>query len=118
MAKSANPGELRTLIEIKSYTETVNENGFKDKLWANVFDEGVFVGCKWVNVHGTEALTAASLNLREPATLTLRYSPLITPTCRVYKKGDDAPYEIISLDNVEERGLWLELKVQRTVAAK
>ena len=117
MAKQINPGQLRTLIEIKACIEIKDEDGFKIRDWVNVFGEGVFVGCHWANVHGQEVLTAASLDLREPATLTMRYSNKITPECRIYKKGDSRPYEIISLDNVNERDQWLEIKVQRTVKA-
>ncbi|MGI6156588.1 MAG: head-tail adaptor protein [Enterococcus lemanii] len=115
MAKQVNPGQLRTQIEIKAYTETKDEDGFKIRSWLNVFGEGVLVGCHWSNAHGQEVLTAASLDLREPATLTMRYSDKITPECRIYKKTDPRPYEIISLDNVNERNQWLEVRVQRTV---
>ena len=58
------------------------------------------------------------LQLREPATLTMRYSPKITEQCLVFKKGDSRPFEIVSIDNVEERNRWLELKVQRKVEAR
>lgn len=113
--KQVNPGQMRTPIQIKTYTETKDEDGFKIKEWKNVFSEGTTIYCHWSNAHGQEALTAASLELKEPATLTMRYSDKITPKCRIFKKSDSKPYEVISLDNVNERNQWLELKVQRTV---
>lgn len=76
------------------------------------------VKVKWVNAHGTDAYTSMQLQLREPATITCRYSPSITPDCIIYKAKDPNPYEIISIDNVEERSRWLEIKVQRKVASR
>ena len=58
------------------------------------------------------------LQLREPATLTMRYSPKIDSTLLAYRRGDPRPYEIVSVDNVEERGKWLEVQVQRKGAAR
>lgn len=118
MAKQVNPGELGTLIKIKRCIEIKDDEGFKTRNWVNVFGKDVFVGCHWSNAHGQEALTAASLDLKEPATLTMRYSDKITPECRIYKKSDPQPFEIISIDNVNEQNQWLEIKVQRTVKAK
>lgn len=117
MAKHVNPGQLRTPVEIKAAREIKDKDGFKTRIWENVFGEGVLIRCRWSNVHGQEALTAASLDLKEPATLMMRHSSKITPQCRIFKAGDPNPYEIISLDNVNERGQWLEIKVQRTVKA-
>lgn len=76
------------------------------------------VHCKWVNAHGTEVFTAMQLKVRQPATLTMRYSPLITPALRVYKGSAPAPYEVVSVDDVEDRHRWLEVKVHRREAAR
>ena len=76
------------------------------------------IHCKWVNAHGTEVFAAMELQIREPATLTMRYSPRIEPSMLVYKRGEARPYEVISVNNVEDRGVWLELKVQRRGAAR
>lgn len=118
MSKSANPGELRTAITIKKYSETTGPNGYPIQTWANVFGEGKTALCKWVNAHGTEAIEAQRLDLKEPATLTMRYSPLITATCEIYRGSETKPFEIISLDNVEQRNQWLEIKVKRRVQAR
>ena len=53
----------------------------------------------------------------EPATLTLRYTSKITTTCLIYRGGDPRPYEVISLNDVEDRHVWLEVRVQRKGAA-
>jgi len=118
MAKKANPGELRTAVYVEKCIETQDQDGYPVRTWVNVFGEGQRRHCKWVNVHGTETYEAMRLGLREPATLTMRYSPLITQQCRIIKAGDPEPYEIISIDDVENRHRWLEIKVQRTVSAR
>ncbi len=133
MAKHANAGELRTPIIIEKYTETQNDNGYPIKTWVNVFGTGKVYRVKWVNAHGTEVFEAMRLELNEPATLTCRYSPLIDPKKNSGSKyrilyADDASktaaekeklcFEIISIDNVENRNQWMEIKVKRQVSAR
>ena len=118
MSKSANPGELRTPVQFKTVTSTIDDEGDPCEVETNVFGEGKSVYCKWVNAHGSEAFTAMEMKLREPATLTCRYTPLINRQCIAYKGSDPVPYEIISIDNVEERNKWLEIKVQRREEAR
>jgi hypothetical protein len=114
MSKYANAGELITAVVFKKPVVVG-----KDSYGIAVIDEqsvfgGEAVMCKWVNAHGTEALTAASMKLRDPATLTTRYSPpLEDVTLILYRAGDPKPYSVISVDNIEQRNEWLEIKVQR-----
>ncbi|MCR5552247.1 MAG: head-tail adaptor protein [Oscillospiraceae bacterium] len=118
MSKAANPGELRTPVYFMSHVKTIDDEGDHHDSLVNVFGENVAVRCKWVNAHGTEAFEALKLQLREPATITCRYSPLINRTLDVLKGTDPDPYEIVSIDNVQEQGMWLEIKVQRKEAAR
>ncbi len=118
MSKSANAGELRTAVYFKRIERGTDSEGFPTEAEVNAFGDDVPVYAKWVNAHGTEAFTAMQLQLRDPATLTVRYSPRINEQMLVYKGADQAPYEIISIDNVENRNGWLEIKVQRKVTAR
>ncbi len=118
MAKRANAGELRTSIIVEKYPETQDDDGYPIKGWINVFGEGKTLKVKWVNIHGTEVYESMRMDLKDPATLTARYSPLITAQCRITKVGDLKPYEIISLDDVEDQHEWLEIKVKRMVNAR
>lgn len=118
MSKYANAGELRTPVYFKSITRSTNENGYPEDTETNVFGAGNAVYCKWVNAHGTEVMTAMELDVKEPATITMRYSPLIVPTLIVYRGEDVDPYEIISVDDVEQRHVWLEIKVRRRTPAR
>lgn len=118
MSKNANAGELRTAVYFMRIERKTDAEGYPHEPEVNAFGEQKSVLCKWVNAHGTETFNAMQLELREPATLTVRYSPLINETLLVYKGTDPEPYEIISVDNVEERNVWLEIKVQRRAAAR
>ncbi len=122
MAKRASAGELRTLVYFRRVSKAPGGNGYPMQEETCVFtdsegrEQGVH--CKWVNAHGAEVFSAMQLQIRKPATLTMRYSPKVDASMLIYKGRDPRPYEIISIDNVEERGQWLELKVQRKGAAR
>lgn len=123
MAKRISAGDLRTRVCFRRVIKATDGEGYPRQREESVFGcDGAgrerAVHCKWVNVYGTEVFSAMQLQLREPATLTMRYSPLIDSTMLVYKAGDPVPYEIISVDNIEDRGQWLEIKVQRKRAAR
>lgn len=118
MSKYANAGELRTPVRFVKLQRETDAEGYPAEREENVFGEGISVPVKWVNVHGTDSFTAMQLQLREPATLTARWSPLINQKLIVYRGNDPDPYEIISIDNVEERNVWMEIKVQRKEAAR
>lgn len=119
MSKSANPGELRTPVYFKRITRGRDGEGYPVEAEVNVFGEGVSCMCKWVNVHGTEVFQSMQLEIREPATITTRYSKKLTdPKLIIYKGNDTCPYEVISIDNVEDRSEWLEIKVQRKAGAR
>ena len=118
MSKSANAGELRTSCYFMEIERGSDDEGYPQNIYTNVFGEGKAVKCKWVNAHGAEVVTALQMELREPATLTLRYSPKIHPKLVVFREADTKPYEIISVDDVEDRHVLLELKVQRMEGAR
>lgn len=119
MSKSANAGELRTPVYFIKHTKTKDGEGYFTEKDVNVFGENVPCMCKWVNAHGYEVFQTMQLQIREPATITTRYSPLLCDKkLIVYKGSDPCPYEIISFDNVEERNAWLEIKVQRKSGAR
>lgn len=118
MARRANAGALRTKIRVFAPPPdgALDSDGYPASKPVNVFGEGKTRYCKWVNAHGSEVYDARQAGVTEPATLTLRYTPRITTTCLVYHGEDPAPYEVISVNDVEDRHQWLELKVQRKAA--
>ena len=114
MAKYANAGELRTPIKFIRIERTKDTDGYSRETEVEVLK----TNCKWVNVHGTEVFTAMQQQLREPATITMRYSPLINQKLIIYKGKDTEPYEVISIDDIEDLHKWLEIKVQRKSEAE
>ena len=120
MANRASAGELRTRIRVFSSPTpgAVDDDGYPVDKPVNVFGDGGSRLCKWVNAYGREVYDAKQAGVEEPATLTMRYTDRVTPTCLIYKGADERPYEVISVNDVEDRGIWLELKVQRKVASK
>lgn len=123
MAKSANPGSMRTAVYFKRIERQIDSEGIPIETELNIFGKDVngddvpAYGL-WTNVHGSEVIAAMQLQLHDPATFTTRYSPKYDPQLIVYKAGDPKPYEIISLDNVGEHNRWVEINLQRRVAAR
>lgn len=117
MAKYANAGALDTIITIQNRNVTAdNPSGYDIRQWYNVFGGNIKVWCLWVNAYGNERLEAYKIGLKEPATVTMRYSPLITATCRILK-DNGMPFSVISVNDVGNHHEWLELKVTRGAEA-
>lgn len=105
--KVSNPGELRTAVTLQSRTLVTDPGGFQVPGWATI----AAVMAKWTNVHGAEAWSAASVAADQPATVLIRYRADLDPTCAVLKGADS--FEIVSMDDIQERHEYLELKVRR-----
>lgn len=76
--------------------------------------------CEWTNAFGSDALSAASLNIKQMATVRMGfcpqvYSALTDKEVKIYLNGDmQRPYKAIgSCDNVKMQNRLLEFKVQR-----
>jgi SPP1 family predicted phage head-tail adaptor len=109
--KPFNPGDFRTAILIQRRTTTQDAGGFTAAAWVTV----AACWAKWRNVHGSEVWAAQMANALQPATVTVRYNAAIDATCAVSKNG--VLYEIVSLDDIEERHEYIELKIKRIVEA-
>lgn len=123
ISKRAEAGDLRTPVYFKRIQRVTDAEGFSQEVEVNVLGqnaegEDIPFRVKWANAHGYDVFTSIQLKLNEPATITMRYHPDIDTDLIVYKGSDPKPYEIISIDDVEERHRWLEAKVQRKVEAR
>lgn len=112
-----NAGELRTKIRIQNQVSS-GIGSFATKSWVDVgntsaSDTPKYIYAKWVNVHGSEAWIADSVQAEAGATVTIRYRPNVTHSCRILL--GDMVYKIVSLDNVRQRNQWLEIKVKAAV---
>lgn len=122
MAKQANAGELTTRVRFVRTTTTINENGFPVRTEEDIFGEPVY--CRWVWAHGSEVFEHMELKLGQVATLTMYATPRITVDCRVVLVDEQqlvgtdwGPFEIVSIDTVENRGRFMEIKIKRKVKA-
>ena len=101
-----NPGELRTKIQLQAPTLTADAGGAQTRGWTKLAD----VWAKWENVHGSEVWASQAVQAIQPATVLIRYLSGLT-TSHAILKGSDR-FQILSMDDVEERHEYIELKVQ------
>lgn len=104
-------GKLRTAVRVLRPTKVKNSAGFSETQYADAL--GFDLYCQWVNAHGSEVLQAEQLGLQQKARLRCRYYTAIAPACIVRRGGAD--WDIISVDNVDEVGHWMEITVARKV---
>lgn len=122
MAKQANAGEMTTRVRFKRLTKGINANGFAEHAEVDVFGQPVY--CKWVWAHGSEVFEHMREQLGQVATITMYWSPKVTPDCTVQLVDEQiltgtnsGDFEIVSIDGVENRGRYMEIKVKRRVKA-
>lgn len=108
--KTFNPGELRTAVTICSRTVVTDAGGFQRPSYATA--KAVYA--KWVNAHGAETVQAGTTGAELAATVTIRYYASLDTTHAI-KKGSDY-YEILSIDDIQERHEYMELRVKRVEA--
>jgi len=101
-----NPGQLRTRVTLKSRGVTIDPGGFEKETLTTI----AVVWAKWVGVHGIEAWAANSANALRAATVTIRYRADIDETCLV--TVDSLDYEIVSMDDIQHRHEYIELKLE------
>ena len=107
--KTTNPGELRTSIVLERATLVEGAGGFKKKTFATI----ATVLARWKNVHGAEVWAAESIQAAQPATVLIRYRADVDVTCAVSRGAER--YQIVSMDDIENRHEYIEMKVSRLV---
>jgi SPP1 family predicted phage head-tail adaptor len=101
-----NPGQFRTKVTLKSRSSTVDPGGYQEETLTTIAS----VWAKWIGVHGSEAWAANTANALRAATVTIRYRSDVDETCLVELDGLD--YEIVSMDDIQQRHEYIELKLQ------
>jgi SPP1 family predicted phage head-tail adaptor len=115
-----NPGELRTKITLLSRSIVNATGGFPTVRYTTV----ATVWAKWVNVHGAETWAANMAQAEQPATVLIRHRVGVDNTLAIAKGAytvTAAPastftggvYELVSVDNIRERGEYIELKIKK-----
>ena len=101
-----NPGELRTSVIVQNPTINTDAGGAQSTTWSNV----ATVWSKWLNAHGAEAVTSDALKAVKRATVTIRYLSSLTEKSALLKAGER--WQIISIDDIQERHEYIELVVE------
>ena len=105
--KTTNPGDLDVSVAIQTRAVTTQTGGFQKPAWTTL----ATVWAKWRNVHGAEAWMDSTIMAEGAATVTIRYRAGVDETCALLKGANR--YEILSMDDIEERGEYIELRVRR-----
>jgi len=101
-----NPGDLRTKITLQTPAITKATGGAQVVTWSTL----ATVWAKWTNVHGSEVWQSQAVQAVGPATVLIRYRADVNTACSILKGTER--YEIVSVDNIQERNEYLELKVK------
>lgn len=112
-----NAGDLRTRIRIQ-YKKKTGTGSFATSEWVDLGNENAqqpekYIFAKWVNVHGSEAWAANSMQAERAATVTIRYNSAVNETHTILLNG--VRYQIVSIDNIGQMNHWLEIKVKAAV---
>lgn len=74
--------------------------------------------CAWKGKGGTESATSGSLVVTDTAEVTMWYRPGISERDRLLLNDDaELAYDVINIEDVEQRHMWLILKVSRAVSS-
>ena len=102
--------DLRTRITFQSPTEVTDAGGAQSTTYANVGTVPT-VWAQWINDHGQEAIQAEAVVSAQRATVRVRHRTDILETWRVVKDSEN--WQILSIDEVQDRNRWIELRVER-----
>lgn len=109
-----DPGAMRTWIQIIKRHITKDKDGYE----VVEREKGLRTRAKWVNARGAyENRFASTQNtdtakrVVEVATVTMRYTDKVSLTDEIEKDGK--VYEIIAINNINDRRRYLKLDLQR-----
>jgi SPP1 family predicted phage head-tail adaptor len=102
--------DLRTRITFQSPTLTTDAGGAQKTTYANVGTVPT-VWAQWINDHGQEVVLSEAQTSAQRATVRVRHRTDIRETWRVVKDSEN--WHILSIDEVQDRNRWIELRVER-----
>jgi len=105
--------DLRTRITFQVPTISKDAGGAQKTTYANVGTNPT-VWAQWINDHGQESVSANATVSAQRATVRLRHRSDIVETWRVLKDGE--AWQVLSIDPVQDRNRWVELRVERVKA--
>lgn len=102
--------DLRTRITFQAPTITQDTGGAQVGTYANIALIPS-VWAQWINDHGQESIASEAVISAQRATVRFRYRSDVQTTWRVMK--DAEPWQILSIDQVQDRNRYVELRVER-----
>jgi len=110
---TVNVGDLRTRITFQTPTISSDAGGAQKPTYANVGTNPT-VWAQWINDHGQESVATGAEVSAQRATVRLRNRTDIQTTWQVLK--DSEAWQVLSIDLVQGRRRWVELRVERVKA--
>lgn len=101
-------GQLRHTIAIQERTPTADGMGGFTETWATVSGMGSVRAAVWP-VRGDEKLDAMKLEYVEPRKIRIRYRPGITTKNRIYWSDRSKTFNIVSINNIDEKNRMLDM---------
>lgn len=108
-------GEMRTRVIVRKIKSGLDAEGFNVRGYEDLFSGAIW--CKWEWERGTETFENERQRLEERAVLTMRYSNKVTTRCMIWKDKETDPWEVVSLNDIDDRHRWLRLTLRRSVKA-
>ena len=101
-------GTLRHTIAIQERTETSDGMGGSTEAWTDVAGMGSVPAAIWP-MRGVERLDAMKLEFKEPRKIRIRYRSGIDTANRIYWSDKGKTFNIVSINNPDERNIYLEM---------
>jgi SPP1 family predicted phage head-tail adaptor len=105
--------DLRTRITFQSPTITKDAGGAQKTTYANIGTNPT-VWSQWINDHGQESVLSTAEVSVQRATVRVRHRTDIIETWRVLKDGE--AWQVLSIDPVQDKNRWVEMRVERVKA--
>jgi SPP1 family predicted phage head-tail adaptor len=105
--------DLRTRITFQAPSVNKNSGGFQKATYSNIGTNPT-VWAQWINDHGQESVATGAEVSVQRASVRLRNRTDILTTWQVLKDGE--AWQILSIDPVQDRNRWVELRVERVKA--
>jgi hypothetical protein len=107
--------QFTTLIRIRHRVDHA-VNGAPDPTYEDA--NPALHSCDFKHFFGAEAIQAGQLGITEGGTVSMWYTPGIKASDRILLNNDENQiYEVIGVENIENRNMYLILKVKRVVSA-
>ncbi len=105
--------DLRTRITFQAPTISSDPGGAQKTTYTNV-GTNPSVWAQWINDHGQESVSSNAEISVQRATVRVRHRSDIVETWRVLKNNE--AWNILSIDPVQDKHRWVELRVERVKA--